>query len=120
MFENIFNAFLIGGIICVIGQLIMDLTPFVITPAHVLVGYVTSGAVISAVGLYEPLIKFGGAGAVIPLSGFGHSLAQGAIEGAKTKGLLGAIGGGFESTAVGIVAAILLGLSMATIFNPKG
>ncbi|KJS82723.1 MAG: stage V sporulation protein AEB [Peptococcaceae bacterium BICA1-8] len=120
MFENIFNAFLIGGIICVIGQLIMDLTPFVITPAHVLVGYVTSGGIISAVGLYEPLIKFGGAGAVIPLSGFGHSLAQGAIEGAKTKGLLGAIGGGFEATAVGIVAAILLGLSMATIFNPKG
>jgi len=120
MFENIFNAFLIGGIICVIGQLIMDLTPFVITPAHVLVGYVTGGAIISAVGLYEPLIKLGGAGAAIPLSGFGHSLAQGAIEGARTKGLLGAIGGGFEATAVGIVAAILLGLSMATIFNPKG
>jgi len=120
MFENIFNAFLVGGVICVIGQLIMDLTPFVITPAHVLVGYVTTGAVISALGLYEPLVKIGGAGATVPLSGFGHSLAQGAIEGVKTKGLLGAIGGGFEATAVGIVAAIILGLSMATIFNPRG
>lgn len=120
MFENILNAFLIGGIICVIGQLIMDATPFVITPAHVLVGYVTTGAIISAVGLYEPLIKMGGAGATIPLSGFGHSLAQGAIEGVKAKGLLGAIGGGIEATAVGIVTAIILGLSMATIFNPKG
>ncbi|MDK2822572.1 MAG: stage sporulation protein [Clostridia bacterium] len=120
MLENIFNAFFIGGIICVIGQLIMDLTPFVITPAHILVGYVTTGAVISALGYYEPLVKLGGAGATIPLSGFGHSLAQGAIEGVKTKGLLGAIGGGLEATSVGIVAAIVLGFSMATIFNPKG
>ncbi|MFZ5943446.1 MAG: stage V sporulation protein AE [Bacillota bacterium] len=120
MFENIFNAFLIGGIICVIGQLIMDLTPFVITPAHVLVGYVTIGALVSAVGLYEPLVNFAGAGATIPLSGFGHSLAQGAIEGVKTKGILGAIGGGIEATAAGVVAAIILGFSMATIFNPKG
>jgi len=120
MFENISMAFLIGGIICVIGQLIMDLTPFVITPAHVLVGYVTTGAVISALGLYEPLIKMGGAGATIPLSGFGHSLAQGAIQGVKTKGILGALGGGLEATSVGIVAAILLGYTMATIFNPRG
>jgi len=120
MFENILSAFFIGGLICVIGQLIMDITPFVITPAHVLVGYVTTGAVISAIGLYEPLVKIGGAGATIPLSGFGHSLAQGAIKGVETKGLLGAISGGFESTAAGIVAAIILGLSMATIFNPRG
>lgn len=120
MFENIIGAFLIGGIICVIGQLILDLTPFMITPAHILVGYVTTGAIISALGLYEPLIQMGGAGATIPLSGFGHALAQGAIEGVKTKGLLGAIGGGLEATAVGIVSAIILGLSMATIFNPRG
>ncbi|MGI6225247.1 MAG: stage V sporulation protein AE [Peptococcales bacterium] len=120
MFENIINAFIIGGLICIIGQLILDLTPFMVTPAHILVGYVTTGAVISAIGLYEPLVNFGGAGATIPLSGFGHALAQGAIEGAKTKGILGAIGGGFESASVGIVAAIILGLSMATIFNPKG
>jgi len=120
MFENLPMAFLIGGIICVIGQLIMDLTPFVITPAHILVGYVTTGAVISALGFYEPLVNLGGAGATIPLSGFGHSLAQGAIEGVKTKGILGALGGGLEATAVGIVIAIILGFTVATLFNPKG
>lgn len=120
MFDNLPMAFLIGGLICVIGQLIMDLTPFVITPAHVLVGYVTTGAVISALGLYEPLVKLAGAGATIPLSGFGHALAQGAIEGVKTKGLLGAIGGGLEATSVGIVAAIMFGFAISTIFNPKG
>lgn len=120
MFENILNAFIIGGFICLVGQLIMDLTPFMITPAHVLVGYVSFGAIISAFGLYEPLIEIGGAGATIPLSNFGHSLAQGAIQGVKTKGLLGAIGGGFEATSAVVATAILLGFSMATIFNPKG
>jgi stage V sporulation protein AE len=120
MFDNILIAFLFGGIICVIGQLIIDLTPFMVTPAHVLIGYVTSGALISAIGLYEPLVKIAGAGATIPLSGFGHSLAQGAIEGVKAKGIIGAIGGGLEATSVGIVTAIILGLSMATLFNPRG
>jgi len=120
MFDNILYAFLIGGLICTIGQLIIDLTPFMITPAHVLIGYVTTGAVISALGLYEPLVKLAGAGATIPLSGFGHSLAQGAIEGVKSKGLIGAIGVCFEATAAGIVTAIILGISMATLFNPRG
>ncbi len=117
---SILAAFLIGGAICLIGQLIMDLTPYQITPGHILVGYVTGGAVLSALGLYEPLVKLGGAGATVPLSGFGHALAQGAIQGAKTKGLLGALGGGLEATAVGIAAAIVFGYSMAVIFNPKG
>lgn len=120
MLENLPMAFLIGGLLCVIGQLVIDLTPFIITPAHVLVGYVTSGAIISAFGFYELLIKIGGAGATIPLSGFGHSLAQGAIEGVKAKGLLGAFSGGIESTAAGIAAAIILGYTMAAVFNPKG
>ena len=75
------KAFILGGLICVIGQLLMDLTPFNITPAHILVGYVTTGAVLSGLGLYQPLVDWGGAGATVPLSGFGHSLAQGAIEG---------------------------------------
>ncbi|NLL17851.1 MAG: SpoVA/SpoVAEb family sporulation membrane protein, partial [Clostridia bacterium] len=79
-------AFVIGGLICVIGQLIMDLTPTKVTTAHMLVGYVTGGAVLSALGLYQPLVDLAGAGATIPVSGFGHSLAQGAIEAARTRG----------------------------------
>lgn len=113
------KAFLLGGFFCVIAQLLIDLTPFKITPAHILVGYVTGGVILSALGLYQPLIDWGGAGASVPLSGFGHSLAQGAIEGVRTKGLLGALGGGIEATAVGIAAAIVFGLIAATFFQPK-
>jgi len=118
--ESIIKAFLLGGILCVVGQLLMDMTPFNITPAHILVGYVTVGAVLSAAGLYQPLVDWGGAGATVPLSGFGHSLAQGAIEGVKNKGLLGALGGGLAATSVGIAAAVVFGLIAATFFNPKG
>lgn len=117
--EMLLKAFVLGGLICVIGQLIMDLTPFNITPGHILVGYVTSGAVLSALGIYQPLVDWGGAGASVPLSGFGHSLAQGAIKGVESKGLLGAIGGGLEATAVGVAAAIVFGLVAATFFQPK-
>lgn len=120
MIVTLVKAFLIGGIICSIGQILMDVTPFNITSGHILVGYVTIGAIISALGLYQPLIDWGGAGATVPLSGFGHSLAQGAIEGAKNKGLLGAIGGGLEATSIGIAAAVMFGLMVATFFNPKG
>ena len=118
--ESMIKAFLLGGALCAIGQLLMDLTPFKITPGHILVGYVTIGAVLSASGIYGPLVDWGGAGATVPLSGFGHSLAQGAIEGVKEKGLLGALGGGLEATSVGIAAAIVFGLIAATFFNPKG
>ena len=117
--ELLLKAFVLGGLICVIGQLLMDLTPFNITPGHILVGYVTSGAVLSALGIYQPLLDWGGAGASVPLSGFGHSLAQGAIKGVESKGLLGAIGGGLEATAVGVAAAIVFGLVAATFFQPK-
>jgi stage V sporulation protein AE len=117
--EMLIRSFVLGGLICVIGQLIMDLTPFNITPGHILVGYVTGGAVLSALGLYQPLVDWGGAGATVPLSGFGHSLAQGAIKGVDSKGLLGAIGGGIEATAVGVAAAIVFGLIAATFFQPK-
>lgn len=113
-------AFLVGGVICVIGQLIMDLTPFTVTPAHILVGFVTAGAVLSGLGLYQPLVDVGGAGAMIPLSGFGHSLAQGVLEAVKTKGLMGAFGGGIEATAAGIAAAVVFGYVMAVFFNPQG
>ncbi|NPV28577.1 MAG: stage V sporulation protein AE [Firmicutes bacterium] len=112
-------AFVIGGLICVIGQLFMDLTRSSITPAHVLVGFVTGGAVLSALGFYQPLVDLAGAGAMIPLSGFGHSLAQGAIRAVQSKGLLGAFTGGVEATAAGIVAAVVFGYAMAVLFNPR-
>lgn len=113
-------AFLVGGAICLIGQLIIDLTPFSVTPSHILVGFVVGGALISAFGLYQPLIDLGGAGATIPLSGFGHSLAQGAIEGAKENGLLGVIGGGIEASSAGVGAAVVFGYLIAIIFTPQG
>lgn len=115
-----FKAFVVGGGICVIGQLIMDLTSYKITPAHILVGFVTGGVVLSAFGLYQPLVDFAGAGATVPLPGFGHILAQGAIQGAETKGLLGAFSGGLEASAVGIAAAVIFGYLVAVAFSPKG
>lgn len=114
------KAFLIGGLICLIGQLIMDLTPFTVTPAHILVGFVAAGAILSALGLYQPLVDFGGAGATIPLSGFGHSLTQGVLNAMETKGLLGIFGGGLAATGAGIVAAVVFGYVMAVLFQPQG
>lgn len=114
------KAFILGGIICAIGQILMDMTPFNITSGHILVAYVTMGGVLSALGLYQPLIDWGGAGATVPLSGFGHSLVQGTFEAVDKKGVLGALGGGLEATSVGIAAAVIFGLAVATFFNPKG
>ncbi|MBC7343173.1 MAG: stage V sporulation protein AE [Clostridia bacterium] len=114
------KAFLIGGLICLIGQLIMDLTPYKITPAHILVGYVCGGAILSSVGAYGALVKFAGAGASIPLSGFGHSLAQGVAKGIASKGILGAFSGGIEATSAGIAAAVVFGYVMAVLFRPSG
>jgi len=116
---SLLSAFLVGGSLCVIGQLVMDLTKPGITPGHILVGYITAGALLSALGLYQPLIDIGGAGATIPLSGFGHSLAQGAIAGVQEKGILGAFSGGVAATAGGITAAIVFGYLAAVFFNPK-
>lgn len=117
---EILLAFLIGGAICLIAQLLMDLTPFTVTPAHVLVGFVTLGAVLSALGLYQPLVDVGGAGATIPLSGFGHNLAQGVLEGVRANGVIGAFAGGLQATAAGVVAAVVFGYVMAVIFKPQG
>ena len=114
------KAFLVGGLICVVVQLFMDLTSYKVTPAHVLVGLVTVGTVLSAVGLYEPLVKFAGAGATVPLSGFGHILAQGAIKGVARGGLLGAFSGGVAAAAAGITAAVVFGYFAALLFRPKG
>jgi len=117
---SLLSAFLVGGLLCVIGQLAMDLTKPSITPGHVLVGFITLGTFLSALGLYQPLVDWGGAGATIPLSGFGHSLAQGTLEAVSEKGLLGAFSGGVEATAGGITAAIVFGYLAAVLFNPKG
>lgn len=115
-----FKAFLVGGAICLLGQLLMDLTSHKITPAHILVGFVSGGAILSALGLYQPLVNWAGAGATVPLPGFGHALAQGAIKAVQAKGLLGAFAGGLQATAVGLTAAIVFGYLIAAIFNPRG
>ncbi|MCL2488498.1 MAG: stage V sporulation protein AE [Oscillospiraceae bacterium] len=107
------KAFLIGGGICVIGQLLIDLTAM--TPAKILVLFVTAGVVLTAVGLYEPLVELAGAGATVPLTGFGYSLAKGAEEGVAKSGLLGALSGGVTGTAGGISAAILFGYLCALV-----
>lgn len=110
------KAFCVGGLICVIGQVLMQLTKM--TSARILVLFVVSGVVLTALGLYKPLVDFAGAGATVPLTGFGHSLAMGAIEGVQKYGLWGAFTGGINRTAAGIAAAILFGLLNALIFKP--
>lgn len=111
-------VFLIGGAICVIGQLLMDLTK--LTPAHVLVSFVVVGTILGGFGLYQPLIELGGAGATIPLTGFGNSLAAGVIEAVDKQGILGIFTGSLTATAGGLMAAIVFGFTMAVLFNPKG
>lgn len=111
------KAFLIGGAICVIGQVLLSKTN--LTSARILVIFVVSGVVLSALGLYEPLVDFAGAGATIPLTGFGHSLAQGAKIGVETGGLLGAFSGGVRATAGGIAAAVVFGYLNAVLFQPR-
>ena len=111
-------AFLVGGVICIIGQLLMDLTN--LTPAHVLVLFVVVGAILGGLGWYQPLVELGGAGATVPLTGFGNSLAVGTIEAGDKYGFLGVFNGALTATAAGIMAAIVFGFFMAVIFNPKG
>ena len=111
------KAFVVGGLFCVIGQVLIDKTK--LTPARILVAYVVSGVVLGAVGVYGPLADWAGAGATVPLTGFGFSLAKGVKEAVAEKGLLGALTGGVTSTAGGIAAAIFLGVVVALIFKPK-
>ncbi len=111
------KAFVVGGLFCVVGQLLIDKTK--LTPARILVAYVVSGVVLGAVGVYKPLAEWAGAGATVPLTGFGYSLAKGVKEAVAEKGLLGALTGGVTSTAGGIAAAIFLGVVVAMIFKPK-
>ncbi len=111
------KAFCVGGLICAAGQMLIMKTQ--LTSARILVGYVTAGVILGALGLYKPLIDFAGAGATVPLTGFGYTLAHGAIEGAKSDGILGAFTGGVISAAGGIAAAVFFGYLAALLFKPK-
>ena len=111
------KAFLIGGALCVIGQILIDKTK--LTPARILVNFVVLGVALSAIGLYEPLVEFAGAGATVPLTGFGHNMAKGVRSAIETDGFIGIFTGGLKSTAGGIAAAITAGLLTAIIFKAR-
>lgn len=110
------NAFLCGGILCLIGQILIDKTK--LTPARILTGYVVAGVFLQAVGVYEPIAKWGGAGATVPLTGFGSNLAKGVVKAVDEKGLLGVLTGGLTATAGGIAAAVVFGFLAALLFRP--
>lgn len=111
------KAFLVGGLLCLLGQLLIDKTRF--TPARILVGYVVTGVILGGLGLYQPLIDFAGAGASVPLTGFGALLARGVREAVDKQGFQGIFTGGLTAAAAGITAAILFGLLAAILFKPK-
>ena len=110
-------AFLFGGVLCVIGQVVIDWTK--LTPARILVCYVTAGVILGAVGLYKPLVDIFGCGATVPLTGFGYTLAKGVKEAVEETGLLGALTGGLSGAAAGITAAMLCGFLAALVSKPK-
>ena len=111
------KAFVIGGLFCVIAQLLIDKTK--LTPARILVSYVVAGVILGALGLYQPLVDFAGAGATVPLTGFGNLLAKGVHKAVAEQGLLGVLTGGITAAAAGISSAIFFGLLIALIFKPK-
>ena len=110
------NAFWVGGLICVVGQLLLDLTK--LTPARILTSFVVAGVVLGAVGLYEPLKEFAGAGATVPLTGFGYLLSSGVKEAVAAHGVIGAFTGGVTAAAGGIAGAVFFGYLIALIFKP--
>lgn len=114
---NYVMSFVIGGIICVIGQIIMD--KLRVNPAYILVIFVVSGVILGYLGIYEKILEIGYSGATVPLPGFGSSLAKGAIEEASKKGFIGALSGGVIKTAPGVAAALIFGYVVSVIFNPK-
>lgn len=111
------KAFIIGGALCVIGQILIDKTK--LTPARILVSYVVIGVILGAIGIYKPFAEFAGAGATVPLTGFGYTLAKGVKEAVQEKGFLGIFTGGLKSAAGGITAAIVMGLLTSLVFRPK-
>ena len=120
---NVFNwmpllkAFVVGGLLCIIGQILIDKTK--LTPARILVTFVTTGAILGGLGIYKHLVDFAGAGATVPLTGFGYNLAKGAIDGVKESGLVGAFTGGVKATAGGIAAAVFFGYMASLIAKSK-
>ena len=112
------TAFIVGGLFCVAGQLLLDLTRF--TPGHILSGFVVAGGILGGLGLYDRLVEFAGAGASLPISSFGNALVKGAMSEAARSGVIGVLTGMFELTSTGITAAILFAFFIALIFNPKG
>jgi stage V sporulation protein AE len=116
--EKFLWAFLVGGGICVIGQIMMDV--FKLTPAHTMTTFVVIGAILGGLGLYEPLIKFAGAGASVPISSFGNALVKGALMEAQRYGIIGVLTGTFEVTSAGISAAIIFGFIASLLFKSKG
>lgn len=111
------KCFIVGGGICVVGQILLDRTK--LTNGKIMVLFLVAGAVLQAIGLYQPIVDFAGAGATVPISGFGYSLAKGAMEEVKSEGLFGAFTGGIRNTASGITIAIVFGYLAALIANPK-
>lgn len=114
---QILKCFVIGGLICVIGQILIDKTK--LTPARILVCFVTTGVILGAIGMYKYIIDFAGCGATVPLTGFGANLAKGTLESVKEQGLLGAFIGGVKSSAGGIAAAVFFGYIASLISRPK-
>ena len=111
------KAFVFGGLICVIGQLLIDFTK--LTPGKILVSFVVLGVILGAVGVYEPLVKFASCGATVPLTGFGYALSQGVKEALAKDGPLGIFSGGLTATSAGITAAVFLGLILSVVAKPK-
>ena len=111
------KAFLAGGLLCLIGQILIDKTK--LTPARILVSYVVAGVILTGVGAYQPLVDFAGAGATVPLTGFGYLLADGVKKAVASDGLFGVLRGGLTASSAGVAAAIFFGLLMALLFKPK-
>ena len=114
---EVLKAFLVGGLFCLIGQILIDTTK--LTPARILVSYVVAGVILGAIGVYEPIVKFAGAGATVPLTGFGYTLAKGVKVAIQEDGFIGILTGGLKATAGGITAAITAGLLMSVLFKAK-
>ncbi|MCI5844944.1 MAG: stage V sporulation protein AE [Oscillospiraceae bacterium] len=117
MLQDCLIAFLVGGLICAVGQVLIDYTK--LTPARILTGYVVAGVILSAVGIYPKLLDWAGGGASVPLTGFGNLLAQGVRDAIQEKGFLGVFTGGLTSAAGGLTAALVFGLLAAICFHPK-
>ncbi len=114
---DLIKAFLVGGAFCLVGQILIDYTK--LTPARILVAFVVTGVILTAIGAYKPLVEFAGAGATVPLTGFGYSLAEGIKKAVDLYGFAGIFKGGLTATSGGIAAAIFFGLLMALLFKPK-